>query len=347
MSADLPRVLVVIVNYRTGPFVVESLRALAPEVQACPGTEVLVVDNCSGDDSVPVIEAAIDAEGWSGWVRLMRSGVNGGFSYGNNCAIRPALASSRPPDYVWLLNPDTEVRPGALRRLLDFLQSHPRAGIAGSSFEIANGALWPHAFRFPSIWSELASGLRLSLVDALLKRRTVMMRMGDRDEQVDWLPGSSMLVRRAVFQDVGLMDEGYFLYFEETDFCLRAAKAGWECWYVPGSRVMHIAGQSTGVTGDHAAVKRRPGYWFESRRRYWITHHGWSGAAAVDLVWLLAHGLWRARNALQRKPSPYPPHYLRDFLHASALWNRAVPGNPRIATKVTQDAENCFDTSHV
>ncbi|WP_295640438.1 glycosyltransferase family 2 protein [uncultured Methylibium sp.] len=329
MAGPAP-VLVVIVNYRTGGLVVKSLRSLAVEVRDCPGTQVLVVDNCSDDDSADVIAAAIAAEGWSGWARLHRAPVNGGFSYGNNCGIRPAMASGSPPHAFWLLNPDTEVRPGALRVLVDFLDAHPRAGIAGSSFEEADGKLWPHAFRFPSIWSELASGLRLGFVGALLKKHTVLMRMGDDVERVDWLPGSSMLVRADVFRQVGLMDEGYFLYFEETDFCLRAAQAGWECWYVPQSRVMHIAGQSTGVTGEQAMQNRRPDYWFESRRRYWIKHHGWPYAAATDLVWMAAFVVWRIRAAIQRKPAASPPHYLRDFLRHSALFHTTMPSNARL-----------------
>lgn len=323
------RTLVVIVNFRTAALVVNCLRSLARELPACPPAQVVVVDNCSGDGSAETIAAAIEAEGWSGWARLHPADVNGGFSYGNNCGIRPALAAADPPDFFWLLNPDTEVRPGALRVLLDFLQAHPRVGIAGSSFELADGQLWPHAFRFPSIWSELASGLRLGVIGALLKHRTVLLRMGDHAERVDWLPGASMLIRREVFADVGLMDEGYFLYFEETDFCLEAARANWECWYVPQSRVMHIAGQSTGVTGQRAAVQRRPKYWFESRRRYWIKNHGWLYAAATDLVWVLAHSVWQVRRVVQRKPAADPPGLLRDFLRNSALFHRSVPINAR------------------
>ena len=323
------RVLVAIVNYRTGRLAVECLRSLLPEVQARPGTRVMVVDNVSGDKSAETIAQAIVAEGWSGWARLTRASVNGGFSYGNNLAIRPALASAQPPALIWLLNPDTQVRPGALRELVAFLEAHPQVGIAGSSFEQEDGSLWPHAFRFPSIWSELATGLRLSAVAALLKSRTTLLRMGDYAQRVDWLPGASMMVRREVFDAVGLMDEGYFLYFEETDFCLQAARAGWPCWYVPQSRVMHIAGQSTGVTGVQAAFNRRPSYWFESRRRYWLKNHGWFYAAATDLVWVICFSLWKLRSALQRKPASDPPHYLRDFLRHSALFHTSMPVNPR------------------
>lgn len=319
------RVQVAIVNYRTGGLAVGCLRSLVPEVAACPGTRVTVVDNCSGDGSAEVIAAAIESEGWSAWAQLLRAPVNGGFSYGNNQVVRPWLASPEPPDCFWLLNPDTQVLPGALRVLIDFLQTHPRAGIAGSSFLLGNDEPWPYAFRFPSIWSELANGLRLSIVGKLLKNRVGLRRMGDVAEQVDWLPGASMLVRREVFQAAGLMDEGYFLYFEETDFSLAARRAGWETWYVPQSRVKHFVGQSTGVSGHHAALKRRPQYWFDSRRRYWVKNHGRFYAAATDLVWALAFGTWKLRNLVQRKPAEYPPHFFVDLLRNSALFHSGLP----------------------
>ncbi len=321
-----PAALVAIVNYRTGALVVECLRSLAGEIAACPGLRVIVVDNRSGDGSDGLIAAAIAQEGWSGWAELVRAPVNGGFSYGNNMAVRVARESRRPqPAYYWILNPDTQVRPGALSELIDFLEANPKAGIAGSRLFNGDGSPWPFAFRFPSIWSELASGLRLGFAGRLLEKHVVLRRMGDQAEQVDWLPGASMLVRREVFDTVGLMDEGYFLYFEETDFCLAARRAGWATWYVPQSGVMHIAGQSTGVTGEHAAVKRRPQYWFESRRRYWVKNHGRAYAGATDLVWSVAYLSWRVRNLFQRKPSDYPPHFLRDILRNSALFHRGMP----------------------
>jgi N-acetylglucosaminyl-diphospho-decaprenol L-rhamnosyltransferase len=325
------RVRVVIVNYRTGGHVVACLRSLAPEVAAAGAVDVVVVDNCSGDDSVDVIDRAIDTQGWRPWARVVRAPLNGGFAYGNNLAVRPALAQSDPPSFFWILNPDTEVRPGALVRLLEFVEQRPRVGIAGSSFELADGSLWPHAFRFPSIWSEIATALRLNFVGRLLSRRVVLLTMGDRPARVDWLPGASMLVRRDVFEQVGLMDEGYFLYFEETDFCLRAARAGWECWYVPASRVMHAAGQSTGVTTPGAAPIRRPTYWFESRRRYWIKQHGWCYAALTDLAWTLCFSLWQVRRVLQRKPRVDPPRMLGDFVRNSALLHTSMPGNRMLA----------------
>ncbi len=314
--------LVVIVNYRTASLTINCLRSLVGERLSLPEMQVAVVDNASGDVSIEQISAAIESEGWQEWAFLLPSEHNGGFAYGNNLAIRPALQSSNPPPYFLLLNPDTEVRPGALKALVDFMERHPDVGIAGSSLECANGKLWPIAFRFPTVLSELNSGLRLGIVSKLLSNWVVARTMNNEETQVDWLPGASMMIRRQVFESVGLMDEQYFLYYEETDYCLQAKRAGWSCWYVPQSRVMHITGQSTGVTAKNVAPKRLPKYWFDSRKRYFVKNHGLLYATIVDLVWILGFTLWKIRQVIQRKPDSDPPNYLWDFIQNSVLIER-------------------------
>ncbi|HEY9909109.1 MAG TPA: glycosyltransferase family 2 protein [Thermosynechococcaceae cyanobacterium] len=313
-------VLVVIVNYRTSHLVVECLRSLVHEVTSLPGVHVAVVDNASGDDSVARIGGVIESEGWSSWATLIPSHHNGGYAYGNNFAIRPALQSVNPPDYLWLLNPDTLSRPGALAKLVDFLEHHPTIGIAGSSFENQDSSLWPTAFRFPSILGELEGGFRLGIVSKLLKPWSMSRVMTPEEQRVDWIPGASMMIRRQVFESIGLMDEKYFLYYEETDFCLQAKRAGWDCWYVPQSRVMHIAGQSTGVTVRDQRPKRIPQYWFDSRRRYFLKNHGWLYAAIADLCWIVGFGCWRLRRQIQRKPDYDPPELLGDSIRNSVFF---------------------------
>lgn len=324
-ASSAASVLIVIVNYRTAQLVVECLRSLSPEIAAYPGVRVAVVDNASGDDSLRIIGEAIAREHWQDWATLMPSPTNGGYAYGNNYAIRPALQSETPPDYYWLLNPDTRVYPGALQSLLTFMQDHPKVGICGSSFEEANGEPWKMTFRFPSILGELEGGLRLGIATKLLARWSVARWMDDEPAAVDWLPGASMMIRQQVFDSIGLMDEGYFLYFEETDFCLQAHRAGWECWYVPESRVMHIAGQSTGVTVRTDQPKRLPQYWFDSRRRYFVKNHGRFYTAIADFIWMVAFLLWRGRRLIQRKPDTDPPQMLKDFLRNSAIFKAGVP----------------------
>lgn len=322
-TTTTPRLLVVIVNYRTPQLTVDCLESLAPEVSALGGVRVDVVDNGSADGSAAKIAEAIARAEWGSWVTLIAREDNGGFSCGNNAAIRPALAAPEgPPRYVLLLNSDTRVRPGALVALLEFMDGHPTVGIAGSRLEHEDGSVQNSRFRFHTVWSELDSGLRIGFVSRLLKNYVVAQVPADRLEPADWVTGASMIVRAEVFRDVGLLDEGYFLYFEEVDFCLNARRAGWTCWHVPDSAVVHLIGRSTGITNREIAPQRRPRYWFESRRRYFAKNHGRAYALCADLAWATGFALWRVRRVVQRKPDPDPPRFLWDFVRHTlrAAW---------------------------
>jgi N-acetylglucosaminyl-diphospho-decaprenol L-rhamnosyltransferase len=315
----MPSVRIVIVNYRTPDLVIDCLRSLAEEVRAESDWRAVVVENASGDGSAAKIGAAIRAEGWGAWAALLPAERNLGFAGGNNAALRPLLAAPGPPDYVLLLNPDTVVRPGAVRALLDFLERHAEVGIAGSRLEYPDAEPQRSAFRFPTVWSEFESGIRLGLVSRVLGPRVVAPPVQDVPHPTEWMAGASMMVRRAVFDDIGLMDDGYFLYFEETDFCLRARRAGWPGWYVPASRVVHLVGQATGVTDVKRPARPVPRYWFESRRRYFRKNHGWLYALLADVAWAVGFSLWRLRRRLQRKPDHDPPGLLWDFIRFNFL----------------------------
>ncbi|WP_022681755.1 glycosyltransferase family 2 protein [Sphingobium bisphenolivorans] len=311
-------VLISIVNYRTSALVIDCLASLAGEIAAYPQAHAVIVDNASGDGSAERIAAAIEENGWQKWTSLVASSSNGGFSYGNNLAVASAPAGF-VPCFVWLLNPDTRVRPGALLALLDFMHAHPCAGVAGTLLEDGDGVVWPYAFRFPTVAGEVERAAKLRLVSRLLQNRAIPRKMDARPAQVDWVSGASMMIRAGIFDAIGPMDEGYFLYFEETDFCLRARRAGWQCWYVPDARVLHIAGQSTGITGKNAVVPRMPAYWFESRRRYFLKNHGHGYAICADMAWMIAHLFWRIRRRLQALPDTDPANLLSDFFAHSAL----------------------------
>lgn len=309
-------VAVIIVSYRSAALAIESLRSVQAE-RAAAGLSIraVVVDNASGD--FPRIAQAVAENGWGSWVTAVLAPRNGGFAYGNNLGIRHALQGGSV-DYFYLLNPDTQLRTGAIATLVRFLESEPRIGIAGSSFENADGSEWPIAFRFPSLLSELSQALGLGPVMRLLDRWAVARSMSQLAPQpVDWICGASMMIRAAVLAAIGGLDEGYFLYFEETDFCLRAQRAGFPTWYVPQSRVMHVGGQSTGVTERNAAPKRLPGYWFDSRRRYFTKAFGIGHTMVIDLVVLATYPCgWLKRLVLRHESVP---HYYRDFIRSSAL----------------------------
>ena len=315
----LTRLIVVILNYRTPSLTIDCLRSLVGEVRSLPDTRVVVSDNASGDGSVEQIGAAIETEGWSDWASLMPLDYNGGYAFGNNAVIRVGLQSTDPPPYFLLLNPDTIVRPGAIKVLIDFMDEHPKVGIAGSRLEDPDGTPQRSAFRFLSVLSELVFGLNTGLVSKLLSKWVVAPPVSEETCQTDWVAGASMIVRREVFESVGLLDEKYFMYFEEVDFCLKANKSGWPCWYVPQSRVVHLVGQSSGVTDTKRPPKRLPRYWFDSRRRYFLKNHGWLYAAIADTVWVFGFVLSKWRWVIQRKPRKDPPKFLSDFLLNSVI----------------------------
>ncbi|MBL9094428.1 MAG: glycosyltransferase family 2 protein [Planctomycetaceae bacterium] len=311
------KLLIVIVNYRTPQLTIDCLKSLAAEGSRTAAWRVVVVDNASGDDSSARIRTAAADARWS-WVDVIDAPRNGGFAYGNNLAIRAALASTETPEYVLLLNSDTVVRPGAVAALVRSLEARPDVGLVGSRLEDPDGTPQASSFRFPSVASEFAEALRLGVVDKLLRRKIVFAGVPAEAGPSDWVAGASLLVRKSVFDAIGLLDEDYFLYYEETDFCLRAARAGFPCWYEPASRVVHLVGASSGVT-QRTEPKRRPSYWFDSRRRFFVKNYGRAYAAAVDLCWSAAYACRRMRERLQRRENVDPPRLLGDYLRHSVF----------------------------
>jgi GT2 family glycosyltransferase len=323
-TAGTLNIAVVIVSYKSAALTIDALRSVSSE-RTTQGLAIraVVVDNASGD--MAQIAQAVAANHWDSWVALITAPRNGGFAYGNNLGIEHAYTRA-PPDYVYLLNPDTQVRPGAIGSLVRFLEERPGAGIAGSTFETPDGVDWPMAFRFPTLWSEIDSGISFWLVTRALQRWVVAVPMDNFPQRVEWVAGASMMIRAPVIDAIGGLDENYFLYFEEPDFCHRANRAGFSTWYVPASRVMHIGGQSTKV---HSLVgpERLPPWWFESRRRYFALRFGVARAMVIDVAAVLAVSLGLLKRILLGRPGTAVSHYIRDLLHYSVLWsgNRKIP----------------------
>ncbi len=290
-----PITWIITVNYRTADLVINSLRALDLQKGALGGGQVLIIDNASGDGSAEKIASAIDAEGWEAWSSIMPMSKNGGFAYGNNIGFSKAFSSDDHVDYLMLLNPDSVAREGALEHLIAFMEKHPEVGIAGSRLENEDGGIECSAHKFHSPISELLDGARLGILDLFLSNYEVTPPLRDEAHRCDWVSGSSMIIRREVIEEIGMMDEGFFLYFEEVDFFQRAAKAGWQTWYVPESVVMHIEGASTGIK----STRRRPEYWYESRRRYLVKHYGVLALILADLLWSIGRLTFFMRRFLK------------------------------------------------
>lgn len=239
----------------------DSVFALS-EVRADPGfANVVVSDNGSGDGSREFI-----TQRYAGRVRIVENGANLGFAAACNRAFAATSA-----EYVFLLNPDAELKDRALAEIVTFMDAHPRSAIAGSRIYNYDGSVqesvgefdtWAGAFLRSSAWGEwpalrrFANGARLREFDH------------DQPQRVDLAIGAALAIRRAALDAIGSFDERFFLYHEEVDFAKRAADAGWETWYVPASEAVHEGMGS--ARGQYNVEKRKQ----TSRRKYWIKHHG-------------------------------------------------------------------------
>jgi N-acetylglucosaminyl-diphospho-decaprenol L-rhamnosyltransferase len=284
------RLGIVIVSYRVRELLRRCLDSVLAELARSPGltAEVVVVDNASEDGSAEMVAAAFPQ------VRLMASATNRGFAGGNNLALRAWGFGQTPPpptmpEAVLLLNPDTEVQPGALTAMTDFLADHPTAGGCGARLFYGDGSFQHSAFRFPGLmqlWLDLfpprgrwAGRLLDSRLNGRYPRRWYE---SGRPFRVDFVLGAALLVRAAAVAAVGLLDEGYFMYAEEMDWCRRLTAAGWPLYCVPTAHIIHHEGRSARQARPAMTVAL-----WRSRLRYYDRYYpAWKRRAARALVGL-------------------------------------------------------------
>jgi N-acetylglucosaminyl-diphospho-decaprenol L-rhamnosyltransferase len=306
-------VATIIVNYRTPAATIEAVAALGKDLERLNEAIVVVVDNDSGDGSAERLHKEFSETKWNGRVVVVSSGRNGGFGSGVNVGVQYVLKSFGSPRYFYILNPDASIDPGTLNTLVSFMAQHPDAGLLGNLVRNQQGGDVIRAFRFPSLLGELEGTACLGLLSRLLRNYVVPINPSASCE-VDWVSGVSMLFRSEVFSTVGFFDEAFFLYFEEIDFAKRTRQAGWKTYFVADAGVGHIGALSTGMRD---ASRRMPQYWFESRRRYFVKHHGRLYAAACDAAWLCGHAIVRVKSSLPGKRETLRKSVGRDLLRFS------------------------------
>lgn len=289
LATDQPDLSIVIVNWNVrdllrrclysidasaGVHVIGAAEA-EPADRPRPLVEVIVVDNASADDSVSMLRRDMAA-----WVQVIANPDNRGFTRANN----QGLARSRGR-YILFLNPDTEMAADALALMLAYAEGHPAAGIIGPQLRYADGSLQSSRRRFPTLatfFLESTLVQRCWPRNQVLSRYYVLDRPDDAVSQIDWVVGACMLVRRAVLDQIGGFDEGFFMYSEELDLCRRAVGAGWQVVYLPQAVVTHHEGKSS-----EQVVAARHIRFFSSRVRYVQKYHGRLAAAAVRSFVLL------------------------------------------------------------
>lgn len=270
---------VVMVSYNTAGL----LRGCLSALQDCTlPLQVVVVDNASGDGSVDMVREEFPS------ATAIANRENRGFAAATNQGLR---ALSPSPRYALLLNPDTTVLPGALEVLVKFMEAHPHAAAAGPRLLYPDGSLQENAFHFPTLLMSFFDFFPLHgrLYHSRLNGRFPEMR-GETPFPIDHPLGACLILRREALDQVGPLDEGYFIYVEEVDLCYRLKQAGWAVYHVPAARVVHYSGQSTRQMAERMFVElHRSRYRFF--QRYYSPAFRWAHRQITRL------GLaWRAHQ---------------------------------------------------
>jgi GT2 family glycosyltransferase len=255
-------VSIIIVSWNTRDYLLNCIRSLMrTEASSC---EVWVVDNGSKDGSASEVKQSFPR------VRLIENDSNLGFAKAVNQGLQ--VFSGR---YALLLNPDTEVKEGAIEKLLGFMEDHPEAGVAGVQLLNSDGTKQNSIANFPSLTTELFNKRTLRWL--FPERFPGKERSYAGAIEVDSVIGACMMVRRKAADDVGFLDEAYFLFLEETDWCFRMKKAGWKVYHVPQAEIIHFQGRSV------AQDKRRSKVEYD-RSRYRFFKKNWGKAQWFTLL---------------------------------------------------------------
>ncbi|NOZ06034.1 MAG: glycosyltransferase family 2 protein [Chloroflexi bacterium] len=276
-----PDLSVIIVSWNVRDLLSRCLRTLfAGGESDSLRLDVIVIDNDSQDDTATHTSTQFPQ------VRLLVNEDNPGFATANNQGL--ALARGR---YCLLLNPDTEIVDDALGRMVAYMDSHPQVGVLGPQLRYPDGRLQPSRRRFPTLATALLESTPLQQLlpdNRVLRHYYVEDQPADVTQEVDWLVGASLLVRRQVVEAVGGLDEGYFMYFEELDWCRRIREAGWKVVYFPEAVVKHHEGQSSSQVVPLRHIRFQ-----SSKVRYFTKVHG--RASGEFLRWfLLAVYVWQS-----------------------------------------------------
>jgi hypothetical protein len=314
------RLCVSIINYRTGALTIDCVRSVLADLGTVNAL-IAVVDNASGDGSDDEIAAWIAAQDPPVPVRLIRSVTNSGFSGGHNQGIAATTA-----DHYLILNSDAVLRPGFLATILAAADANPRVGFFAPRLTYDDGEVQRSSFRFHSPLGELIRTARTGPVTALLSRHDVALPPEPPPTQIEWASFACILLRGDMVRALGPMDEGYFLYFEDAEYCLRGHRAGWGIQRVTDAVAVHFRGGSGPVKTLSAARKRLPRYFYASRTRFLYQAHGRAGLLAANLLCYLGGAIAFAMRVTGKQKRPFAARELSD------IWtNFTDPLGPRLA----------------
>jgi N-acetylglucosaminyl-diphospho-decaprenol L-rhamnosyltransferase len=258
--------------------VLQSSQPTSQQTNQQISTEIIVVDNASTDGSVEMLSAEFPQ------ATLIANADNRGFTVGTNQGIMAAQGR-----YILLLNPDTKVLGDALATLVRYMDAHPEVGVVGPQLLYPDGGVQSSRRRFPTLSTAFLESTWLEswAPRSLLRRYYVLDQPDEATLDVDWVTGAAMLARRETVEQVGGMDEGFFMYSEELDWCRRIKAAGWRVVYCPAAQIVHCEGKSS-----EQAVPARHINFQRSKVRYTRKYHGPRVAMALRL-YLLGTYAWQ------------------------------------------------------
>lgn len=314
------KLVVSIINYKTPELILSCVKSVLADLGNVNG-HVVIVDNASQDGSPEQIEAWCAQQPPDIPVTLVRSETNTGFSGGHNQGMAAYEA-----DYYLVLNSDAELRPGFLRTVLEAAEAHPDVGLFAPRVTYDDGTVQDSCFRFLSPLGEFVRTARTSALTRLFSGHQTSLGTDPDPKDIEWASFACILLRGQMVQQLGKMDEGYFLYFEDCEYCLRARRAGWGIMHVPQAQAIHFRGGSGPVKSLHAENARLPRYYYSSRTRFLYQAHGLGGVIATNLVWYLGRLIRNAARLTGKRIRPMPKAQWRD------IWtNVTQPLGPRYA----------------
>lgn len=277
---------IIIVSWNVREKLEENLKAIYTKTKNI-SFEVFVVDNNSADDSVQMVQKKFPQ------VELIANADNKGFAKANNQAIQKAKG-----DYVLLLNPDMRVEEGTLEKMVKFMQSRPRAGIAGCKLINEKGEIIHHARRWPRLADQLAIVLKLPHIFPSILDKYLMRDFDySKEAVVDSIRGSFFMINKKLIEKIGGLDERYFVWFEEVDYCRQAKNAGFRVMYTPVVQCIDYVGQSFKLLKRGVTQK----YFQDSMLKYFRKSHSLGEYLILKIAWPIGNAITLAADVLKIK----------------------------------------------
>ena len=313
-------IVVSIINYKTPDLTQTCAESALAALDGHDG-HVVIVDNASGDGSVETLSAWVDTHPQKARMTFVASPQNTGFSGGHNIGIGTHQAT-----HYLILNSDALLARDFFDVLMPVVAAHPESGFFAPRIDTEEGNAQASCFRFHSPTSEFVRAACTGFVTKALSRSVVSLGPDPDPSHIDWASGACILFRGAMVEEIGPMDEGYFLYYEDAEYGLRGRRAGWGLTYVPEARAVHFRGGSGPVKTLAAQKKRMPPYYYASRTRFLYQAHGRLGLLAANLGWIAGRGVGQIRWLAGKPPHKMAAHEGRD------IWiNFTRPLGPRLA----------------